>query len=383
MKRGFLQYDLVFEGGGAKGAVFVGAIQEFERRKHTSRRFVGTSVGAITATLMAAGYTATDMLAVTKERMASGKHRFSTFMDIAEAFQQQDSEKSLMQEIFNRVELPLPGWIEQRVDSALLAQLMKMSVYRELFSFVERGGLYAGAAFLAWLHEKLNAGNRNLANATFAEFNQKTGADLSLVASDTTGQQMLVLNHRTAPQCPVAWGVRMSMSIPFIWQEVRWDSAWGTYQGEALGGHSIIVDGGVLSNFPLRLLTSRDSDVVAIMGNTDPDGAPNLGLLIDETLPVPNAGQPATPQADDSASSHPSASSPIVDTLTSKRPPLLSLIFRGSNRFPQNGGYVLKPHVIYEISVTGTDAEGVKLEALQEQAYVFAPRAVVDFSASL
>lgn len=27
-----MQYDLVFEGGGAKGAVFVGAIQEFERR---------------------------------------------------------------------------------------------------------------------------------------------------------------------------------------------------------------------------------------------------------------------------------------------------------------------------------------------------------------
>ncbi|MDH4371627.1 MAG: hypothetical protein OEV99_17565 [Nitrospira sp.] len=84
-----------------------------------------------------------------------------------------------------------------------------------------------------------------------------------------------------------------------------------------------------------------------------------------------------------SASSHPSAPSPIAGTIRSTRPPLLSLIFRGSNRFPQNGGYVLKPHVIYEISVIGKDAEGVKLEALQEQAYVFAPRAVVDFSASL
>jgi len=295
-----MQYDLVFEGGGAKGAVFVGAIQEFERRGHTARRYVGTSAGAITATLMAAGYTSAKMLAVTKEKTADGKPRFSTFMDIAREFSPADIEKSLTQEIFNRVELPLvPAWIEHQIDQALVSQLMNMPVYRELFSFVERGGLYAGDAFLAWICEKLDASPHKLATATFAEFNQKTGSDLSLVASDTAGNQMLVLNHRTAPQCPVAWGVRMSMSIPFVWQEVCWNPQWGTYQGKPLDGHTI-VDGGVLSNFPLRLLTSNDPDVVAVMGHTDPAGAPNLGLLIDETLPVPNAGQPATPKADDS-----------------------------------------------------------------------------------
>ena len=293
-------YDLIFEGGGAKGAVFVGAIQEFERRGHMARRYVGTSAGAITATLMAAGYTSAKMLTVTKEKTADGKPRFSTFMDIAKEFVPADIETSLTREIFNRVDLRLaPAWLEDQIDRALLAQSMKMPVYRELFSFVERGGLYAGDAFLAWIREKLDASPHKLASATFAEFNQKTGSDLSLVATDTVGPEMLVLNHRTAPQCPVAWGVRMSMSIPFVWQEIRWDSQWGTYQGKVLDGHTI-VDVGVLSNFPLRLLTSNDSDVVAVMGTTDPAGAPNLGLLIDETLPVPNAGQPATPKADDS-----------------------------------------------------------------------------------
>ena len=294
-----MQYDLVFEGGGAKGAVFVGAIQEFERRGHKARRFVGTSAGAITATLMAAGYTSATMLDVTKEKTADGKPRFSTFMDIAKEFAPADIDKSLTQEIFNRVDFPLvPVWIEQQVDRALLSHLIKMSVYRELFSFVERGGLYAGDVFLDWIREKLDAGAHKLGAATFADFYQKTGSDLSLVASDTTGHEMLVLNHRTAPKCPVAWGVRMSMSIPFVWQEVRWNPAWGTYQSKTLDDHAI-VDGGVLSNFPLRFLTSRDQDVVAAMGETDPDGAPNLGLLIDETRAVPNAGQPATPKADD------------------------------------------------------------------------------------
>jgi len=41
-----MQYDLVFEGGGAKGSVFVGALQEFFAREHTARRFIRTSAGA-------------------------------------------------------------------------------------------------------------------------------------------------------------------------------------------------------------------------------------------------------------------------------------------------------------------------------------------------
>ena len=55
--------------------------------------------------------------------------------------------------------------------------------------------------------------------------------DLSLVVTDTTNREMLVLNHRTAPDVPVAMAVRMSMSIPFVWREVVWHKEWGTYCG--------------------------------------------------------------------------------------------------------------------------------------------------------
>ena len=57
-----MQYDLVFEGGGAKGMVFVGALQEFERLGHTAGRLLGTSAGAIIASYLAAGFTASEML---------------------------------------------------------------------------------------------------------------------------------------------------------------------------------------------------------------------------------------------------------------------------------------------------------------------------------
>ncbi len=38
-----MEFDMVFEGGGAKGMVFVGASKVLEQRGHTARRLVGTS----------------------------------------------------------------------------------------------------------------------------------------------------------------------------------------------------------------------------------------------------------------------------------------------------------------------------------------------------
>jgi predicted acylesterase/phospholipase RssA len=75
----------------------------------------------------------------------------------------------------------------------------------------------------------------------------------------------------------------MSMSIPFVWQAVVWDEHWGAYCKRAKTGNAI-VDGGVLSNFPIRLIAEPNDE---LMGGTDPDAARNLGLLIDETKVVP------------------------------------------------------------------------------------------------
>jgi predicted acylesterase/phospholipase RssA len=238
---------------------------------------------------MAAGYGAAAMKTATTETLPDGMPRFSSFMDIAAKFAQQDVKNSLTYTIFRNVDLPfIPGSVEEKIDSWLLDHLMKIDAYREIFSFVERGGLYAGDAFLAWLREKLDARISGLGNLTFREFSKVTGSDLSVVASDTTSRDMRILNSRTTPDCPVVWGVRMSMSIPFLWQEVRWQKDWGAYRGKDITDHTI-VDGGVLSNFPIYYLTSDDDEVQEVMGPTIPGDAPNLGLLIDETIPVPGA----------------------------------------------------------------------------------------------
>ena len=70
-------YDMVFEGGGAKGSAFVGALEEFFGAGLRPRRLIGTSAGAIAATLLAAGYTPPELLAAMGERDPKTRARAS------------------------------------------------------------------------------------------------------------------------------------------------------------------------------------------------------------------------------------------------------------------------------------------------------------------
>ena len=290
------QFDCVFEGGGAKGIAFVGALEVLAEAGHQVQRCLGTSAGAITATFVAAGFSNERMKELVLERTDDDKPRFTTFMDIpaAESFPPDVREQSATMEVLRGVKI-LPDFLDRKLDDKLLDALLHHRRYARVFSFVERGGLYAGRAFLEWMREKL-AERGIQPDDTLADFHRKTGGDLSLVVSDTSDMEMLVLNHRTAPGVPVAWAVRMSMSIPFVWQEVIWQESWGTYLGQSKTGN-IIVDGGMLSNFPIKLIATDDAGVADIMGaDADHSASLNLGLLIDEARPVPGASDsPKTP----------------------------------------------------------------------------------------
>jgi predicted acylesterase/phospholipase RssA len=279
-------FDVVFEGGGAKGSAFVGALTALEEQNHKMRRLIGTSAGAITATLVAAGYSPAEMLAAVNEK-ENGKPRFATFMDhpCASDFSDEVKQNSETMAALKAVHLPMVA------DRAVLDALLRSPVYPQLFCLIECGGFFAGAAFIRWLTEKL-AAKGIAADDTLATFFAKKHVDLSVVTSDTTDMEMLVLNHRTAPDVPLVRAVRMSMSIPFVWREVVWQEEWGTYQGRSKT-KNIMVDGGVLSNFPIRLIAESVPD---IMGDTDPNGALNLGLLLDEQLAIPGTNPELPPE---------------------------------------------------------------------------------------
>lgn len=284
-----MEYDLVFEGGGAKGMVFIGAMQAFIEKGNTYNRLLGTSAGAISATFLAAGYTSQEMLDALNEEEA-GQPIFASFLGPPPAFSAADIEMSATLAMLRNSDSRLiPEFLEDNIDKKLVSALAKAAP--NLFFLIERGGWYSADKFITWMQRKLDEGTfqgkpRNFSKMTMADFYQTTQRELSLVISDTTGERLLVLNHRTTPDVPVVWAVRMSMSIPMIWPEVVWQSEWGTYLDKSLTGHTM-VDGGLLSNFPIELFVSDASHHTAVMGPKTE--ARVLGLLIDESLSVPGA----------------------------------------------------------------------------------------------
>ncbi|TYR82439.1 patatin-like phospholipase family protein [Priestia megaterium] len=190
--------DGVFSGGGIKGFALVGALQAIEEKGFIFRRLAGTSAGSMICAFIAAGYTSEEMIKMMNEV------DFATFLD-------------------------------QRVSFLPSALTKWLFLYWKL-------GLYKGDRFETWIAE-------NLQMRGIATFGDLPPHSLRIIASDLTNSKMVVLpddlpKYGIDPsRFPVAKAVRMSCSIPYFFEPVKLKTT----------PVSIIVDGGVLSNFPIFL----------------------------------------------------------------------------------------------------------------------------------
>lgn len=193
-----MDIDGVFSGGGIKGLALIGAYQAIEEKGYRFKRLAGTSAGAVIAAFIAAGYSSSELLKIMEE------------VDLKDLL---DSNAI--------ISLPIIKWFR---------------VYYRL-------GLYKGMALENWLEEKLKA--RGI--YTFADLPPHS---LRVIASDLSNGRLLVLpddleKYGIAKETfPVARAIRMSASLPYFFEPVKLRS---------LEGISFMVDGGVLSNFPMWL----------------------------------------------------------------------------------------------------------------------------------
>lgn len=193
-----MDIDGVFSGGGIKGLALIGAYQAIEERGLRFKRVAGTSAGAIVAAFIAAGYSSNELKDIMEE--ANIKKLLDPNAGIS---------------------IPFIKW----------------------FRIYYRLGLYKGAVLENWIEQKLKA--RGI--YTFADLPEKS---LRVIASDLSNGRLLVLpddleKYGIAPETfPVARAIRMSASLPYFFEPVKLRS---------LEGISLLVDGGVLSNFPMWL----------------------------------------------------------------------------------------------------------------------------------
>ena len=189
--------NLIFEGGGVKGIGFVGALQVLEEKHilENIKRFGGTSAGAITALILGLGYT------------------ISELKDILSI-------------------LDLREFKDDTIGSI-----------RDIVRLSNGYGWYKGEHFESWIEEIIaeKTGDRT---STFKDVHNRMESDqfreIYFQGTNVSTHLVETFSFEKTPNMPIAKAVRISMSIPFFFEAVKWSG-------------NIYVDGGVLDNYPIRL----------------------------------------------------------------------------------------------------------------------------------
>jgi NTE family protein len=232
--------DVVLAGGGVKGIAHVGVLSVLHERGYRFERAAGTSAGAIAASLVAAGMSPPRM------QELLGRLDYRAFRDRGAR---------------DRIPLLGPG-----------------------LSLALEDGIYEGAYLREWLGNELSA----LGVETFDDLRREDpdsslSADqryaLVVMAADVTRGELVRLpwdyrdRYGLDPgRQPVVDAVRASMSIPFFFEPVRLEAADGAV--------STLVDGGVLTNFPIGIFDRTDGRLPRW---------PTFGVTLIPPLPVGNA----------------------------------------------------------------------------------------------
>lgn len=194
-----MKVDAIFEGGGVRGIGFVGAVSCLEERGYEFQRLAGTSAGAVMAALLAAGYTGLEL-----EMIA---------------------------------DTDLNGFLDRDAIQAIPL------IGKPLGLMIEKG-LYRGDRIEEWIHSLL----KKKGKTKFSDVMEAGGSRLKIIASDITKKEIMILpddlpKYGIDPMnFEISRAVRMSVGIPLFFTPVilRYGKC-----------ESYIVDGGVLSNFPV------------------------------------------------------------------------------------------------------------------------------------
>ncbi|KGX83654.1 patatin-like phospholipase family protein [Pontibacillus marinus] len=200
-----MKIDGVFSGGGVKAIAFIGALEVVEKKGYQFERVAGTSAGAIMASFIAAGYNSDEI-----------------------------------QELFEELQL------NKLLDPPKLVDWLPFTKWLSLYF---RMGIYKGKKLEDWIEQKLSQKGIR----TFSDLPKDR---LKVIVSDLTLGRLVVLPddlkrlYGLKPRdFSVARAVRMSAGLPYFFIPEK-------IQGEKERQKSIIVDGGLLSNFPVWVFTS-------------------------------------------------------------------------------------------------------------------------------
>jgi NTE family protein len=244
--------NLVMEGGGIRGIAYIGAMQVLDSAGmlDSLERVGGSSAGAMQACLLAVGYTTAE---IRKELEATSFKKFN--------------------------------------DGSFLAVPGAVRLSKKM-------GWYKGKALQQWIEERIAAKTNNQ-NITFLQLfedrKQYGNMALYITGTDLSWQTLRVFSHETYPNMRIADAVRISANIPFYFQPIWMDSAGRCFlENDSACTRSLMVDGGLLANYPLHLFDSSRYTGGPLPNSFERNPA-TLGFQLEEPYWLDSANRKTTP----------------------------------------------------------------------------------------
>ncbi len=256
--------NLVFEGGGIWGISYLGVLDYLYQNNwmESVSRVAGTSAGAITACI-----TSFNLPYESMKDIVSG-------LDYKKVLQRSDADAV--------------KWIPEDVRKLIDDLFGDINC---LYRLVNYYGWFSTDYFYAWIQEAIAKqfdGSKKKPPYTFSDF-QNTSIhkqqipffDLYIIGTNLSMKTWEVYSYETTPHMEVAEAVRISMSIPLIFESVR-NAAKDEYGNSYT---NILCDGGVMNNYPLGLFDAQGYNTYNYQGiNLDTLGVRFLGNLVHTSI---------------------------------------------------------------------------------------------------
>jgi len=262
---------LVFEGGGAKGIVHVGALRALEGHDIRVAGVAGTSAGAIVAALVAAGYSSRELIA---DDGSSPLLRVIGLERATDFFGANWSRLALARRAWgNKTAAALLTALPCMVLAWLCTLIFGAGISDAILIFLALIGLLAaillgflarGLAHLDLLVEKLELalslklGIREGQPVYFRDFD-KVGRPLRVIATDLAARRLVLFSSKETPDVRVAEAVAASAALPIACRH------------RIVAGRKCI-DGGIVSNLPAWTFDEEralDPDAVTVAISID------------------------------------------------------------------------------------------------------------------
>lgn len=214
-----MKIDVVFDGGGVKAIGLIGAICCFENYGYEINRAAGTSAGAIIAALLSVGYTGREL----KDIMLDMNY----------------------DDFFNK--------------NIIYRKMNGINILKKSLNLFKDKGLYSSDNIEKYIKNLILSKSNNV----FYDVYEKGESKLKIIASDVTEKKIMILPDDLAKygvdprNFEISRAVKMSISIPLYFKPVKFYHR---------NGCSYVVDGGILSNFPIWIFDNESTPIRPTIG---------------------------------------------------------------------------------------------------------------------